>query len=73
MVWLHVEDKTKETNDKLNKVDDRVDGLELAEGLHRDRLTQLEKENSKLHGTISYLQSQSMRNNLFFCNIKGVK
>ena len=58
-------------NDKLNKVDDRVDGL--AEGLHRDRLTQLEKEHSKLHGTISYLQSQSMRNNLFFCNIKGVK
>ena len=44
MVWLHVEDKTKETNDKLNKVDDRVDGLELAEGLHRDRLTKLEKE-----------------------------
>jgi len=34
-------------NDKLNKVDDRVDGL--AEGLQRDRLTQLEKENSKLH------------------------
>jgi len=29
-LWLHVEDKTKETND-----------------------------NSKLHGTISYLQSQS--------------
>ena len=46
-LWLHVEDKTKETTDKLNKVDDRVDGLELAEGLHRDRLTQLEKENSK--------------------------
>jgi len=46
-LWLHVEDKTKETTDKLNKVDDKVDGLELAEGLHRDRLTQLEKENSK--------------------------
>ena len=33
-------------------------------------MTQLEKENSKLQGTISYLQSQSMRNNLIFCNIK---
>lgn len=67
---LHVEDKSKATNEKLNKVDERVDNLELAEGLNRDKLTQLEKENTKLQDTVSYLQSQSMRNNLIFCNIK---
>lgn len=37
-LWPHVEDKAKVLNDKLDKVDDRVEGLEIAEGLHRDRL-----------------------------------
>lgn len=69
-LWVHVEDKTKITNDKINTIDERVEGLEFAEGLSRDKLTQLEEQNEKLKDTISYLQSQSMRNNLVFCNIK---
>jgi len=37
----------------------------MAEGLPRDKIKQLQRDNTKLQDSITYLQSQSMRNNLF--------
>ena len=35
-------------------------------------MEQLQRDNAKLQDSIPYLQSQSMRNKLFYCNIKVV-
>ena len=67
-----VEDNSKRTNEKLNKFDDRVDGLEMTECLHRDKMEQFQGDNVKLQDSITYLQSQSMRNNLIISNSKEV-
>ena len=44
----------------------------MAEGLPRDKIKQLQRDNTKLQDSITYLQSQSMRNNLIFSNSKEV-
>ena len=64
-----METANKSFNDKIIKLDDRVDNIEMAEGQQQSKLQHLETENSKLKDSLSYLQSQSMRNNLVFCNI----
>lgn len=71
-LWLHMEAANKSVNEKISKLDDRVDNIEMTEGQQQSKLHQLETENCKLRDSISYLQSQSMRNNLVFCNIDEV-
>ena len=46
------ENKTKITDGKVDEINDRVDGLKSAEGSHRDRVTQLENDKTKLLDTI---------------------
>jgi vacuolar-type H+-ATPase subunit I/STV1 len=69
-LWLHIDSKVKAGDEKIDKITDRVESVELATGLNNDKLQQLEQENKTLKDSISYLQSQSMRNNLIFGNIE---
>jgi len=72
MKKLHtiVNDKMKHYNEKSMKVCDRVDNLEMSVGMAGDEITQLRKAQSNIQDTLLYLQSQSMRSNLVFTNIK---
>ena len=55
--------------DRLLKTEEKIETNELALGMATDQITRLEEENVKLKDTMSYLQSQSMRNNLIFGGI----
>ena len=64
-----VEKDRKEYTKKLEVVGERLANLEFSGGENFDSLRKLEQENQKLKDNLCYLQSQSMRNNLVFCNI----
>lgn len=69
-IWLYIDSKTKSMDDKIGKIQDQVDSVEMVAGFGQDRMQQLEQENKVLKESITYLQSQSMRNNLIFGNIE---
>ena len=56
-------------DERLNKIEDKVESCDFAVGLVNDKIVTLEKEKDMLKDNIVYLQSQSMRNNLVFSNI----
>ena len=64
-----VEKDRKEYTERLEVVGERLANLEFSGGENFDSLRKLEQENQKLKDNLCYLQSQSMRNNLVFCNI----
>ena len=66
-MWSCLDKFTKKTDEKIQKADERLDNLEFTAGERYDEIKQLEKENNK------YSQSQSMRNNLSFCNIEELQ
>ena len=72
MKKLHtiVNDNMKHYNEKSMKVCERVDNLEMSVGMAGDVITQLRKAQSNIQDTLLYVQSQSMRSNLVFTNIK---
>ena len=65
-LWLHIDKINKTTSDRLLKTEEKLETTEFAVGVASDQITRLEEENVKLKDTMSYLQSQSMRNNLIF-------
>lgn len=68
-LWSQFGKHSKTIDDQMMKVDERLDNVEFQSCERADRLDDLVKENEKLKDSIAYLQSQSMRNNLIFCNI----
>ena len=54
----------------LREVENMTDTSQFAVGEAHDKITRLEKEKSEMKEELNYLQSQSMRNNLIFSNIK---
>ena len=68
-LWLHIDKINKTTSDRLLKTEEKLETTEFAVGVASDQITRLEEENVKLKDTMSYLQSQSMRNNLIFGGI----
>lgn len=68
-LWLNVHDTKKDTDDKLLKFDDRISHVEISNAEKLSKLESLEKENDQIKEDLSYLRSQSMRNNLIFGGI----
>lgn len=64
-----VRDRNKAVDGRINKIQDKVESCDFAVGLVNDKVVTLEKENESLKENLTYLQSQSMRNNLIFTNI----
>ncbi|KAL4240036.1 hypothetical protein ACF0H5_000831 [Mactra antiquata] len=56
-------------NVKVMKLDKRVDNAEFVDKSDKDTLETLTKENEKIKESLTYMKSQSMRNNLIFSNI----
>lgn len=69
-MWVHVHDNVKTTNEQISNMSDRIEALEFSLGTAHDQITQLNKEKVEIKDNLLYVQSQSMRNNLIFANIK---
>lgn len=68
-LWLYVQDNNKALDTKILRIETVADDAGFAAGHVQDKVTRLEKQNSALKDELTYIQSQSMRNNLIFSNI----
>lgn len=69
-IWTCMQDHNKKNSERLTVVEEKVESSDFNLGLVNDKLVTLEKENVSLKEDLTYLQSQSMRNNLVFANIE---
>ncbi|XP_060551416.1 uncharacterized protein LOC132712992 [Ruditapes philippinarum] len=60
-------------DDKVSKIDSRVDSLEFALGQAQSELDQMHQTEAQVKDDLLYVKSQSMRNNLIFGNIPEPK
>ncbi|KAH3696434.1 hypothetical protein DPMN_083899 [Dreissena polymorpha] len=59
----------KKGADRVKRVEDKVDGADILAAQMASRIDELEKAREAMRDDISYLQSQSMRNNLMFTSV----
>ena len=65
-----VHESRQQTDERLNKIEERVESTDFSQGVVNENQIDLEKERDSLKNDVTYLQSQSMRNNLIFGNIE---
>jgi len=68
-LWVALDDKVKRVDDRVSRIEDKVDGADIGAALLQEKVQGLEKERDTLRSDISYLKSQSMRNNLVFTGV----
>ncbi|XP_053383295.1 uncharacterized protein LOC128549767 [Mercenaria mercenaria] len=68
-LWVAIDERGKRVDERVAKVEDKVDGMDIGAGLMANRISDLEKERDSLRDDVVYLKSQSMRNNLVFTGI----
>jgi len=68
-LWVVHEDRSKKVEERVSRVEDKVDGADIHAAELAERVHELEKERDTLRDNVSYLQSQSMRNNLVFTSV----
>jgi len=68
-LWVYIEDKNARSVERIERVEEKTESTDFAIGVTNDKVIQLEKEKNSLRDEVTYLQSQSMRNNLVFSNI----
>ena len=68
-LWVALDDKAKRVYDRVSRIEDKVDGADIGTPLLQEKVQGLEKERDTLRSDISYLKSQSMRNNLVFTGV----
>ncbi|XP_052820392.1 uncharacterized protein LOC128246240 [Mya arenaria] len=68
-VWVALEDRAKRTDERVMRLEDRVESVDMGTGLLSSRVAALEKQREELRDDLTYMKSQSMRNNLVFTNI----
>ena len=69
-LWVVIADNNKKLDQRLTSVEEKTETTDFAMGMVNSKIVVLEKERDKLRDDVVYLQSQSMRNNLIFSNIK---
>ncbi|KAH3827699.1 hypothetical protein DPMN_129640 [Dreissena polymorpha] len=65
-LWVVHEERAKKVEERLSRIEDNVDGADIHASELAERVQELVKERDTLREDVSYLQSQSMRNNLVF-------
>ncbi|KAH3774196.1 hypothetical protein DPMN_175570 [Dreissena polymorpha] len=68
-LWVVHEDRSKKVEERVSRVEDKVEGADIHAAELAERVQELEKERDILRDNVSYLQSQSMRNNLVFTSV----
>jgi len=64
-----MENRAKRRDERLDRLEDRVDGIDIGVARVESRLTDLEKQRGELRDDMTYMTSQSTKNNLVFTNI----
>lgn len=68
-LWGHIDRISTASEERFDRAEGRVFTVEMDTAAATKRIEQLEKERQNLQDSVTYLQSQSMRNNLIFGNI----
>jgi predicted nucleic acid-binding Zn-ribbon protein len=68
-VWVALDDRAKKTEERVRGLEDRVDSVDMETSLLSSRVVALEKQREELRDDLTYIKSQSMRNNLVFTNV----
>lgn len=68
-LWVALDERVKKVDERVIRLEDKVDGADIHAADLTERLQVLEKERDTLRDDVSYLQSQSMRNNLIFTGV----
>ncbi|XP_052225073.1 uncharacterized protein LOC127840700 [Dreissena polymorpha] len=68
-LWVVHEERAKKVEERVSRLEDKVDGADIHAAELAERVQVLVKERDTLREDVSYLQSQSMRNNLIFTSI----
>ncbi|KAH3723499.1 hypothetical protein DPMN_049287 [Dreissena polymorpha] len=68
-LWVAIEDTVKKVDKRVTRIEDKVDGADIHAAQLSERVQELEKERNTLRDNVSYLKSQSMRNNLIFVGV----
>ena len=71
-LWARVHDHKVQTDERLSKVEERVESTDFSVGYISEKLCDPRKERHTLKDEVCYLQSQFMRNNLVFGNIQEI-
>ena len=69
-VWVALEDRARRTEDKVSRLEDKVDASEISYTEISSRVSELDRQRQQLSDDVSYLEAQSMRNNLVFFGIQ---
>jgi chromosome segregation ATPase len=70
LLSVRVHDQNKALDHTLSKIDERIERVEFISAEYQSRIDVLEKENTNLKDKVTYLESQSMRNNLVLGGLK---
>lgn len=68
-IWVKLHDMSTTMNERITIVEDKTESIDFVLSQTTSKLSSLEKQKDDLHNEVTYLQAQSMRNNLVFTNI----
>ncbi|KAH3888550.1 hypothetical protein DPMN_012588 [Dreissena polymorpha] len=68
-LWVALEDRVRKVHERVTRLEDKVDGADLYSAQMSELGQELENESDTLRDNVTYLQSQSMRNNLIFTGV----
>ncbi|KAH3817607.1 hypothetical protein DPMN_119146 [Dreissena polymorpha] len=68
-LWLAFEERVQKVDQRVTRLEDKVDGADIHAAQLSERMQELEKERDTLRDNVSHLQSQTMRNNLIFTRV----
>ncbi|KAH3739996.1 hypothetical protein DPMN_046690 [Dreissena polymorpha] len=68
-IWVAIDDRAKKLEERVSKIKDKVDGADIGAALLASRIEDLEKAKASLGDEVTYLKSQSMRDNLIFTSV----
>lgn len=72
-LWTCINDQNKKAMDKIHEIEERAESTDYNLGLFSSKVEQLESRSKQLADDLTYVQSQSMRNNLVFGNIEEAR
>ncbi|XP_052268783.1 uncharacterized protein LOC127870167 [Dreissena polymorpha] len=72
-LWLALEDRGKTVDERVSKLEHSAEGADIAAVHISSRIDDRERERDSLREDLTYMKSQSMRNNLIFTGVPEVE